>query len=82
MIIIVNPHFVLIGVIMKTSTAHWQPCFSIGLEYFEQTGKKVNKGTFVTTDYLQIGPVLLDKNIFKVLAYTLFLMPQQQNEII
>ena len=46
---------------------HLAAMFFNGSEIFEQSCQRVPQGTFVQNNF-QIGPVLLDKKIFKVLT--------------
>ena len=54
----------------KSSAAYASNCYAVffnGSEIFEQSWQRVHQGTFVQNNF-QIGPVLLDKKIFKVLT--------------
>ena len=49
----------------KISPVLWRPCFFDESKWLEQSYKRITKGTFLQ-NYIEIGPVVSDKKIFKI----------------
>ena len=49
----------------KLSPAPWLPCFLTNPNGLNNLGRGITKGTFLQ-NYIEIGPVVSDKMIFKV----------------